>query len=83
MVIIVVPVPVTWSEVTSIVSMVVPPEFSVIFPVSTSTASSNVITKFEAVVTDVASSAGLNILTDGLVSSAEVKVQLVSSEIPA
>ena len=68
-VIVVVPEPVI-SEVTSNCSTCVSSAlYKVIFPLSASTASENVITKFEVVATDGASSTGLNVSTVGAVSS--------------
>ena len=80
-----VPVPVTWPEVTSIVSNVVLSDvfLMVMLPVSTSTASEKVMTRLELVATPVALSAGERVDMVGSVMSAVVKFQVVVSAIPA
>ena len=85
MVICVVPVPVTWPLVTSMVSIV---ELSdvfliVILPLSTSTASEKLRTILPPTATAVALSAGVELLRVGAVVSVVVKEREVVSEMPA
>ena len=81
----VVPDPDTKSLVTSIVSTVESSEnfLIVIFPVSTSTASEKLRTISLVVAISFESSAGLELLRVGAVSSAVVKLSVVFSLIPA
>ena len=81
----VVPDPVTKLLVTSIVSIVESSEdfLIVIFPDSTSTASEKLRTISLVAAISVESSAGLELLRVGAVSSAVVKLRVVLSVIPA
>ena len=84
-VIVEVPEPVTWLLVTSMVSMV---ELSddfliVILPLSTSTASEKLRTTLVPTSTDVALSAGVELLKVGVLVSIVVKDRLVILLIPA
>ena len=78
MVMVVVPVPVTWPPVTSMVSTVASSAvlFRVMLPLPTTTVSSKVSTRLAVVATAVASSAGERVDTAGAVVSGSSKAPM-------